>query len=88
MFTDVQILGQGKRFYALSTNNAADTSSGCNSSNGIPSAIVLIKKGTDKINQQWKSVNKVLISKIVKKGFVNIYNPIFMHNIFFLIRIH
>lgn len=70
LFTDVQILGQGKRFYALSTNNAADTSSGCNPSNGIPSTIetiVLIKKGTDKINQQWKSVNKVLISKKSQK---------------------
>lgn len=86
MFTDVQILGQGKRFYALSTNNAADTSSGCNPSNGIPTAIetiVLIKKGTDKINKQWKSEKRYYYRKIVKKGFVKIYIPIFMHNIFF-----
>lgn len=80
MFTDVQILGQGKRFYALSTNNAADTSSGCNPSNGIPSAIetiVLIKKGTDKINKQWKSEKKVLISRNSQKRIRKYLYPYF-----------
>lgn len=49
LFTDVQINAQGKRVLVLPNITVADASSGCNPSNGIPSAIetvVLIKKGT------------------------------------------
>lgn len=53
--TDIESNAQSKRVLILPTNTVADTSSGCNPSNGIPSAIetvVLIKKGTCKLNHQ------------------------------------
>lgn len=53
--TDIEANAQDKRVLVVPTNTVIDTSSGCSPSNGIPSAIetvVLIKKGTSKINHQ------------------------------------
>lgn len=47
--TDIQANAQDKRALVMPTHAVVDTSSGCNPSSGIPSAIetvVLIKKGT------------------------------------------
>lgn len=53
--TDIQANAQDKRALVMPTHAVVDTSSGCNPSSGIPSAIetvVLIKKGTSKINHK------------------------------------
>lgn len=53
--TDIQANAQDKRVLVVPANTVVDTSSGCNPSSGIPSAIetvVLIKKGTSKISHK------------------------------------
>lgn len=53
--TDIEGNARSKRVLVVPTNTVIDTSSGCNPSNGIPSAIetaVLIKKGTCKLNHR------------------------------------
>lgn len=91
--TDITVNAQSKRVHLVLTNTVIDTSSGCNPSNGIPSAIetvVLIKKGTCKLNhqipKQYMEMNKSWKTKLT--WVCNFLLPCFLVEFFSFIRFH